>query len=206
MPPVTKEPQPRPQAERSEATRVRIVEATRALFREQGYEAVSTSNILRAAGVSRGGLYHHFENKEQLLVEVFAAVERDLLERLAQQAEEQPTPFAALRAWAQAYLDECLASEELQRIGLLHARRVLPWDVWREMAMGYGLGLTVETVRAAIEAGEMRGEDPEAMTQLIVAALIEAATMIVFADDQARERGRVGAAVDTLLEGLRNGS
>ncbi|HEY8640211.1 MAG TPA: hypothetical protein VIL53_06855, partial [Solirubrobacterales bacterium] len=81
-----------------------------------------------------------------------------------------------------------------------------PWDVWREMAMGYGLGLTVETVRAAIEAGEMRGEDPEAMTQLIVAALIEAATMIVFADDQARERGRVGAAVDTLLEGLRNGS
>ncbi|MDQ2939709.1 MAG: TetR/AcrR family transcriptional regulator [Actinomycetota bacterium] len=204
--PVTEEPQPRPHAERSEATRGRIVEATRTLFRERGYEAVSTSNILRAAGVSRGGLYHHFSGKDDVLLAVFEAVERDLLERLAQQAVEQPTAFAALRAGAQAYLDECLASEELQRIGLLHARRVLPWDVWREMAMGYGLGLTVETVRAAIEAGEMRGEDPEAMTQLIVAALIEAATMIVFADDQTRERERVGAAVDTLLEGLHNGS
>lgn len=204
--PVTEEPQPRPHAERSEATRARIVEATRTLFRERGYEAVSTSNILRAAGVSRGGLYHHFSGKDDVLLAVFEAVERDLLERLAQQAVEQPTAFAALGAGAQAYLDECLASEELQRIGLLHARRVLPWDVWREMAMGYGLGLTVETVRAAIEAGEMRGEDPEAMTQLIVAALIEAATMIVFADDQTRERERVGAAVDTLLEGLHNGS
>lgn len=203
MPPAKEESKPRPQAERSAETRARIVEAARTLFREQGYEAVSTSNVLRAAGVSRGGFYHHFESKEQLLVEVFGAVESDLVERLAQRAEEQPTAFAALGAGAQSYLDECLNDVELQRTGLLYARRVLPWDVWREMAMRYALGLTVETVRAAIEAGEMRGDDPEALTQLIVAALIEAATMVVFADDQAQERARVGAAFDTLIEGLR---
>lgn len=203
MAPTRQEPKANRQAERSEATRARIVDAARKLFREQGYEAVSTANVLREAGVSRGGFYHHFESKEQLLVEVFGAMERDLVERLARGAEEQPTAFAALRAGAQSYLDECLNNDELQRTGLLYARRVLPWDVWREMAMGHALGLTVETARAAIEAGEMRGDDPEALTQLLVAALIEAATMVVFADDQEQERARVGAAFDILIEGLR---
>jgi hypothetical protein len=52
-------------------------------------------------------------------------------------------------------------------------------------------------------AGELKGEDAEAVAELMVAVLIEAGTMIVYADDQPAERERVGAVVETLLEGLR---
>jgi AcrR family transcriptional regulator len=191
------------QEKRAGATRERIVRAARDLFREQGYEAVSTSAVLERAGISRGGLYHHFRGKDDLLLAVFEDVERDLMGRLAEKVADASSPFEALSASSQAYLDECLNSEELRRINLLHARRVLSWDVWREMAMRQGLGLATAATREAMKAGELKGDDPEALAELFTAALIEAGTMIVFAEDQAAERERVGIAIETILEGLR---
>ncbi|MEK6277238.1 MAG: TetR/AcrR family transcriptional regulator [Actinomycetota bacterium] len=192
-----------PRQERSAATRDRIVTAARDLFREEGYEAVSTAEVLRRAGVSRGALYHHFAGKDEVLLAVFEEIEAETMVRVGQRLSAETDPFAAMKAGAQAYLDECLGSVETQRIGLLYARRVLPWDTWREMATRHGLGLAIAITTEAARAGKVRSDDPEALAHLIVAALIEAGTMIAFADDQEAERARTGAAIDALLEGLR---
>jgi TetR/AcrR family transcriptional repressor of nem operon len=53
-------------------TKTRIVEAAKRLFWEQGYHAVSTDAICRAAGISKGSLYHAFPSKEHVL---FATIE-----------------------------------------------------------------------------------------------------------------------------------
>ena len=62
----------RTQAERREATRARLIEAGRELFAARGYDAVGTEDLVAAAGVTRGALYHHFDGKRGL----FAAVLR----------------------------------------------------------------------------------------------------------------------------------
>ncbi len=40
------------------------------LFRDRGFDATSVSDIARALGLTKAGLYHHFESKEALLFEI----------------------------------------------------------------------------------------------------------------------------------------
>jgi len=40
------------------------------IFRDRGYDATSVSDIARALGITKAGLYHHFESKEALLLEI----------------------------------------------------------------------------------------------------------------------------------------
>jgi len=53
---------------RSEATSARIIAAARTLFVARNYADVTTDMIAGAAGVTKGGLYHHFPSKESLYV------------------------------------------------------------------------------------------------------------------------------------------
>ncbi len=53
---------------RSEATEARILAVARRLFVASNYADVTTDMIAREAGVTKGGLYHHFASKEQLYI------------------------------------------------------------------------------------------------------------------------------------------
>lgn len=50
-----------------EQTQERIVEASVKLFIEKGYEQTTIQDILDALNLSKGGLYHHFKSKEEIL-------------------------------------------------------------------------------------------------------------------------------------------
>src|SRR4051812_9713833 len=73
-------------AEQSEATRAALIGAARGLFAQRGYAAVGTEEIVQAAGVTRGALYHHFNGKRELLEAVYEEIEIELTERIAQGA------------------------------------------------------------------------------------------------------------------------
>jgi AcrR family transcriptional regulator len=75
------QPARRTQAERSAATRARLLEATVASLVESGYTRTTTTVIADRAGVSRGAQMHHFPSKAEL---VAAAVEY-LSDRRAEQ-------------------------------------------------------------------------------------------------------------------------
>jgi AcrR family transcriptional regulator len=51
------------------ANRVRIVEVASGLFRAHGIEAVSISDVMKAAGMTQGGFYKHFASKDALAAE-----------------------------------------------------------------------------------------------------------------------------------------
>lgn len=58
-----------------------LAEATR-LFAERGYDRTSVQEIVEAAGVTKGALYHYFGSKDDLLHEVYGRVLRLQTERL----------------------------------------------------------------------------------------------------------------------------
>lgn len=61
-----------------QANRVRILGEASRLFREKGFDAVSVAEVMKAAGLTHGGFYGHFESKDDLfaqsLVHVFSPV------------------------------------------------------------------------------------------------------------------------------------
>jgi AcrR family transcriptional regulator len=64
-------------AVQSQNLRARILDAAVDLFAEQGYDGTSVAEVIARAGVAKGGFYHHFASKEDLLYEVYG----DLISR-----------------------------------------------------------------------------------------------------------------------------
>src|SRR4051812_13902809 len=62
-------------AERGRATREQLVAVATELFAQRGFDGTSIEAVLERAGVSRGSLYHHFENKEALFEAALDTVE-----------------------------------------------------------------------------------------------------------------------------------
>lgn len=190
-------------ARAGESTRQRIVRAARDLIVERGYSELSTAEVLERAGVSRGGLYHHFAGKDELIAAVLEAVEQDFVVRLADAVlAEAPDAFTALEVGAQWYLDECLGSREMQRVGLVEGRKALGWEVWRKTIDPYGVSMLAATLEAAMEEGRLVRAAPRQLAYLLVAALHEAAALVLAAKDKEAERARAGEAIQALLEGL----
>jgi len=55
--------------EQAAANRDKIVEAASALFRKHGFEGIGVADIMKAAGLTHGGFYGHFDSKDDLAVE-----------------------------------------------------------------------------------------------------------------------------------------
>jgi len=197
---------PRPaslKAQQSEATRAALIAAARALFAQRGYAAVATEEIVQAAGVTRGALYHHFAGKLELFEAVYEDVERELVERIALAAMSGASdPLAALHAGAQAFLDAC-EDPAVQRIALLDAPSVLGWERWREIGLRYGFGLVQATVQAAMDAGLIEHQPVVPLSHLLLGAIDEGAMLIARAEDGVAIRQQVGASVARLLDALR---
>src|ERR1700704_5320380 len=180
---------------RSEATRAALIETARRLFAERGYADVGTEEIVRAAGVTRGALYHHFAGKRELFQAVYEDVERRLVERIAESAVQSAgDPLQALHAGAQAFLDAC-EDPAVQRIALLDAPSVLGWEEWREIGMRYGFGLVQATVQAAMDAGLIEEQPVVPLAHLLLGAIDEGAMLVARADDGGETRQQVGASV-----------
>lgn len=188
-------------AEQSEATRGALVAAARRLFAEHGYGGVGTEEIVRAAGVTRGALYHHFDGKKELFRAVYEDVERELVEQIAGVAVTATDPLDALRAGARAWLDAC-EEPAVQQIALLDAPSVLGWEEWREIGMRYGFGLVQGTLQAAMDAGLLEPAPVRPLAHLVIGAIDEAAMVVARADDGGRTRREVGESVERFLDHL----
>jgi AcrR family transcriptional regulator len=191
-------------AEQSEATRGALIAAARDLFAVRGYADVGTEEIVRAAGVTRGALYHHFAGKLELFEAVYEELERELVEAVAASAERQAqtgNPLDVLRIGAQGFLDAC-EDPAVQRIALLDAPAVLGWERWREIGMRYGLGVVQATLQAAVDAGVIEEQPVEPLAHMLLGAIDEGAMLVARADDGGATRAAVGASVARFLDAL----
>lgn len=82
--------------EHKEAVRARIVEAASRALRRGGLDGVSIPQLMKRAGLTHGGFYAHFADRDELVVE---AVRHAALETAASVFEAAPTVEAALGAY-----------------------------------------------------------------------------------------------------------
>jgi len=189
--------------DRTEATRADLIAAARKLFTEKSYAETGTPEIVAAAGVTRGALYHQFADKRELFAAVFEQVEAEVTQRTARAAVASGAtdPLAVLRVGALGWLEAC-SEPEVQRIVLLDGPAVLGWAAWREIGMRYALGLVENELQEAVDAGSLAPQPVSALAHVLMGALDEAALYVATADDQDAARAEVGAVIDRLLGSL----
>ena len=187
----------RSQEERTRSTRSALTAAARSLFTERGYAAVSTDEIVRAAGVTRGALYHHYADKQALFRDVFEQLETEMNDEISAVFADAPDHLSAMAAGVTRYLDICQRPEVL-RISLTDAPAVLGWAAWREIEAQYGLRLITAKLSAAVDEGLITTPSVPALAQLLLSVVIESALMIANGAD----RDATQQALMTLLLGL----
>lgn len=189
--------------QRSEATRGALVVAARALFAERGYAGVGTEEVVRAAGVTRGALYHHFKGgKRDLFRAVAEEVESEVVQRIAEQALTAADPYEALERGADGWLEACV-EPEVQQITLLDAPSVLGWEEWRALGARYGLGVIEASLGAAMEADLIRRAPTRPLAHVLLGALDEAGLVVARADDVEAARAEMADLLRRVLSGLR---
>jgi AcrR family transcriptional regulator len=186
----------------AQATRDALIRAALELFTKRGYAGVGTEEIVSRAKVTRGALYHHFEDKRDLFRAVFERVEAGLMERIGARMDATEDPWELMLTGMRSFLDAC-EEPAVKQIALTDAPSVLGWQEWREIDNRHGLGLTRAALQGAVDAGQLRPIAVEPMAHLFVAALSEAAFVIAHADHPRKARAEVERALIELVEGLR---
>ena len=191
------------QAERTEATRGRLIATARRLFAERGFAATSTEEILGAAGVSRGALYHHFPSKTDLFRATFEAVEDDLTAQVLAVAagSGETDPVRILEFGFDAFLDQCV-NPEVQRIVMLDGPTVLGWDVWHELDERYAFGTIKAVLTVAAQLGRIEEAEVDPLANLLLGAIMQAGMVVARADDPVAARGAMAESFGRLVSSL----
>ena len=193
----------RTQAERSAATRGALIAAARPLFAADGFGRVSADAIATAAGVTRGAMYHQFDDKTELFAAVFEAAEAEVMERIGAAVAEsgETDAIELMKLGARAWLDAC-AEPAVHRIILVEAPSVLGWERWREVGMRYGMGLVQGMLESAIESGRIPKQPVVPLAHVLIGALDEAALFLARSDGSAKARREVDDILDRLVVAL----
>jgi AcrR family transcriptional regulator len=181
-----------------------LIEVARRLFVANGFHATGISDLVAAAGMTRGALYHHFRDKEQLFEAVFRQVADELQAAAgASVAELAAEPWRQLQEGLLSYLSLVADSREVQRVLLLDGPVVFGWEKWRQIQSEFTFAQLMTSLDRLIGNGVMARQPTRPLANLILAALNDAAMSIAHAQDPIAERKAAGAALLTLVSGLR---
>lgn len=186
-----------------ERTRTELVDTARELFLERGYSQTSVAEIVDSAGVTKGALYHHFRDKEEIFRAVLEEMYGDLLSSLEAAARAQKGRRERVEAMARRYLERC-ADPGFAGLALSEAPAVLGWKEWCRLTARHGTRAFARELRAATREGMLRaGASPDDLAQVILGTLDTAARVASDGSSSAAEAGeKAWRTVEKLLEGV----
>jgi AcrR family transcriptional regulator len=187
--------------ERGQATRQQLLSVARELFVARGYEDTSIELVLEGAEISRGALYHHFENKRDLYEAVLDEVEARLAEATLQAADGIEDPLTAVKAGCRAFL-RLAGDPEIQRIVLTEAPSVVGWQRWREIDERHAFGILKLGLSATPAASRLSAEAQETLAHVLLAALLELGMLIARSEKPRSAQRDAQARVDELVDRL----
>lgn len=88
---------------KADKTRLHIIEKAAPLFNAKGYAATSMSDILKATGLAKGGIYGNFSSKDEIAVEAFDYSYRKVMDAIRFKTRQHTTAAGKLNAIYQFY-------------------------------------------------------------------------------------------------------
>lgn len=183
--------------ERTEATRAGLLAVARELFVEKGYAETGTPELVAAAGLTRGALYHHFADKQGL----FRAVIEGEAAATAEAIERMPAPTSAMGALldgSRVYLEAMTVPGRI-RLLLIDGPAVLGLAAMDEVHASHGNRTLRLGLQAAMEEGSIRRLPLDVLTEMLGALFDRAALSI----EQGATLDDTLHVIRAVLEGLK---
>jgi AcrR family transcriptional regulator len=114
------------QAERTRATRRKLLDAAKRIFAQDGFEAARLEDIAAGAGYTRGAFYANFKSKEDIFFALFEEWVRERIESFTSAARRYSSPVDQLKALRTHYAEQAtdrrlvLISMEFKQFALRH--------------------------------------------------------------------------------------
>lgn len=191
--------------EYTEATRQALLVAGREIFTTLGYHASGIEAISRAARVTRGAFYHHFEDKKALFDALTVAMQSEAAEKVAKSARKHEKVWDRLYEGINTYLDVCL-EPTYRRIVIQDAPAILGSIRFHEIEVEYPMALLKATLNALHRQGELEFEDIDLLTRMVDAMICKVAIMLPDSKCPDVLRDQSQKLIDTLLCALRRKS
>ncbi|MFM9917478.1 MAG: TetR family transcriptional regulator [Rhizobacter sp.] len=191
-------------------TRDRILDAAEVVFERRGVSRCSLQEIAQAAGVTRGAIYWHFENKADLVNAMFKRVTLPLEEAINRSADpEAPDPVLEVRNSLLNALRKTVADPQVQRVFVIKMQKVEYVDellAVRDLRVNNRVGLIhhVEVgLKRAMAMGRLDRRVPARATAVGLHALTSGLIENWLLDPTAFDLVKVGEqALDAYLAGL----
>lgn len=159
-----------------------IISAAVEEFMEKGYDGASVNSIAMKAGVSKGGFYHHFPNKEVLLMEANKKLSEPVVV-MAEKAYDDESPLRGLSNYIHDYLEYWISRPRELSFFFMSMSKSFE----SEVLMGYydeymkaSTDFFVGMFQKAATAGEADIKDPEAYGITLMGALDGVLTYAMF--------------------------
>jgi len=106
--------------------RQEILRTAARLFQQRGYDATSMNDVANALKLSKGGLYHHFQSKDEILFEIMNHAMEITEERVLAPVRNIADPEERLRALIRLHIEVVLSPADREITVMLHENHPLP--------------------------------------------------------------------------------
>jgi TetR/AcrR family transcriptional repressor of nem operon len=188
---------------KGDQTRQEIIRKAAPIFNQRGYDGAALSDLMRATGLEKGGIYRHFDSKQQLAAEAFDYAWRETLEARIHDLNAIPNSVDRLKQLITNFIERrgtipggcpllntAIDTDDGNSVLRQRARKAL--HGWRTYL--------VSIVRGGIKAGEIRPRiDAKKLATLIISSL-EGAVMVYRLERNEEALRAVQAHLDHYLE------
>lgn len=183
-------------------TRRALLDTARRLFTRDGFQSTRTEEIAEQAGLTRGALYHHFRDKEDLFRAVHEEVVAQLVPLLWRRSSDRSaSAWTLLRANTEIYLEAACTNEAYRQIVLIDGPAVLGWQYLSERGNGPTHKIA-EYLRDAVDEGVLRPQPIDPLAHLLSALGTESAMYVAHAAHPEDARRQISECYERLLAGL----
>src|SRR5947208_4868550 len=114
-------------------SRQEILRTAARLFQQRGYHATSMNDVASALKLSKGGLYHHFQSKDEILFNLMDHAMDITQERVINGVRDIADPEERLRMLIRRHIEVVLSVRDREITVMLHENHPLPPSLRRRI-------------------------------------------------------------------------
>ncbi|HTD41593.1 MAG TPA: TetR/AcrR family transcriptional regulator [Mucilaginibacter sp.] len=192
---------------KADRTRAFIVERASDLFNKKGYAGTTLSDLMAVTGLSKGGIYGNFENKEEVALAVFEYNCHQVKQIFDKEVSNASTYHERLMAYAKMYgistgvleqggcpiLNTAVEADDTNPS--LKKKAAVAIQQWRERLE--------MLIQKGILAGEFKNDAPVKQTALSIISIVEGGLMIRRATDDHFSVGFILDSVEQIINRIK---